>query len=68
MYFVSGWLIIGDDAICSSDIGVRRHAFGFLDPMYSTGVFLALKSGEFAADSILAGLEAGGRCESKRPS
>ena len=27
-------------------------AFGFLDPIYSSGVFLALKSGEWAADSI----------------
>ncbi len=35
-----GWLLVGD-------------AFGFIDPVYSTGVFLALKSGEFAADAIL---------------
>lgn len=35
-----GWVMAGD-------------AFGFLDPIYSSGVFLALKSGEFAADSIL---------------
>jgi len=35
-----GWVIAGD-------------AFGFLDPIYSTGVFLAMKSAEFAADSIL---------------
>ena len=34
-----GWVLIGD-------------AFGFLDPMYSSGVFLALKSGEMAADTI----------------
>jgi flavin-dependent dehydrogenase len=34
-----GWVLVGD-------------AFGFLDPMYSSGVFLALKSGEMAADSI----------------
>ena len=34
------WVLIGD-------------AFGFLDPVYSTGLFLALKSGEMAADSIL---------------
>ena len=27
-------------------------AFGFLDPMYSSGVFLALKSAELAADCI----------------
>jgi len=34
-----GWVIAGD-------------AFGFLDPIYSTGVFLAMKSAEMAADSI----------------
>ena len=34
-----GWLLVGD-------------AFGFIDPVYSSGVFLALKSGEFAADAI----------------
>jgi flavin-dependent dehydrogenase len=38
-----GWVAIGDAA-------------GFIDPIYSTGVFLALKSGEMAADSIVAGL------------
>jgi flavin-dependent dehydrogenase len=38
-----GWVLIGD-------------AFGFLDPMYSSGVFLALKSGELAADAINEGL------------
>ncbi len=34
------WVLIGD-------------AFGFLDPVYSTGLFLALKSGEMAADVII---------------
>lgn len=38
-----GWALVGD-------------AFGFLDPMYSSGVFLALKSGEMAADAINAAL------------
>ena len=41
-----GWVLIGD-------------AVGFIDPVYSTGVFLALKSGEMAADAIIAGLSAG---------
>lgn len=35
-----GWVLAGD-------------AFGFLDPIYSTGVFLALTSASGAADSIL---------------
>ena len=34
------WVLIGD-------------AFGFLDPVYSTGLFLALISGEMAADAII---------------
>ena len=38
-----GWVMVGD-------------AFGFLDPLYSSGVLLALKSGELAADAIVAGL------------
>jgi flavin-dependent dehydrogenase len=35
----AGWVLVGD-------------AYGFLDPIYSSGVFLALKSGEMAADAI----------------
>jgi hypothetical protein len=34
-------------------------AFGFLDPLYSSGVLLALKSGELAADAIVEGLARG---------
>jgi flavin-dependent dehydrogenase len=34
-------------------------AFGFLDPLYSSGVLLALKSGELAADAIGSGLRDG---------
>src|SRR4029453_13684273 len=34
-------------------------AFGFLDPLYSSGVLLALKSGQLAADAIVDGLAAG---------
>ena len=41
-----GWVLVGD-------------AFGFLDPLYSSGVLLALKSGELAADAILDGLRQG---------
>lgn len=41
-----GWVLVGD-------------AFGFLDPVYSSGVFLALKSGELAADAISDGLKQG---------
>jgi len=41
-----GWVTVGD-------------AFGFLDPLYSSGVLLALKSGEMAADAIVEGLQKG---------
>ena len=41
-----GWVLVGD-------------AFGFLDPLYSSGVLLALKSGELAADAIVDGLARG---------
>jgi flavin-dependent dehydrogenase len=39
----NGWVLVGD-------------AFGFLDPLYSSGVLLALRSGELAADSIVEAL------------
>ncbi len=39
----NGWVLVGD-------------ALGFLDPLYSSGVLLALKSGEYAADAVVAGL------------
>ena len=42
----NGWVLVGD-------------AFGFLDPLYSSGVLLALKSGELAADAIIDGLQRG---------
>jgi flavin-dependent dehydrogenase len=41
-----GWVMIGD-------------AWGFLDPLYSSGVLLALRSGEMAADAIVEGLAKG---------
>ena len=40
----NGWVLIGD-------------AFGFLDPLYSSGVLLALRSGEMAADAIVEGIK-----------
>jgi flavin-dependent dehydrogenase len=41
-----GWVLVGD-------------AFGFLDPLYSSGVLLALKSGSLAADAVVEGLRTG---------
>ena len=39
-----GWLLVGD-------------ALGFIDPIYSSGVFFALKSGALAADAIVEGFQ-----------
>ena len=41
-----GWVLVGD-------------AYGFLDPLYSSGVLLALKSGQLAADAVAEGLSKG---------
>ena len=41
-----GWVLAGD-------------AFGFLDPLYSSGVLLALTSGQLAADAVADGLAKG---------
>lgn len=41
-----GWVLVGD-------------AFGFLDPLYSSGVLLALRSGEMASQAICDGLDQG---------
>ena len=46
---------IGGDGFC-----LAGDAFSFLDPVFSTGVFMALKSGEMAADAVHRGLDAGG--------
>jgi flavin-dependent dehydrogenase len=45
---------IGADGFC-----LVGDAFAFLDPLFSTGVFLALKSGEMAADTLHEALQAG---------
>ncbi|HET6250808.1 MAG TPA: NAD(P)/FAD-dependent oxidoreductase [Tepidisphaeraceae bacterium] len=41
-----GWVLVGD-------------AYGFLDPLYSSGVLLALKGGQMAADAVSEGLRKG---------
>ncbi len=41
-----GWVLVGD-------------AYGFLDPLYSSGVLLALRSGQMAADAVCEGLAKG---------
>jgi flavin-dependent dehydrogenase len=45
---------------CAADgLVLTGDAFAFLDPVFSSGVFLALRSGELAADSVDAALAAG---------
>src|SRR6185503_5581916 len=39
-----GWVLVGD-------------SWGFIDPIYSSGVWFALKSGQLAADAIVEGLQ-----------
>lgn len=41
-----GWVLVGD-------------SWGFIDPIYSSGVWFALKSGQLAADTIVEGLKRG---------
>jgi flavin-dependent dehydrogenase len=41
-----GWVLIGD-------------AFGFIDPIYSSGVYFAMKSGELAADAVIEAIRSG---------
>ncbi|RLS35470.1 MAG: NAD(P)/FAD-dependent oxidoreductase [Planctomycetota bacterium] len=47
-----GWVLVGD-------------AFGFLDPLYSSGVLLALQSGAKAAEAVCEGLETGDTSEAQ---
>ena len=47
-----GWVLVGD-------------AYGFLDPLYSSGVLLALKSGSLAADAVVEGLAKGDTSEAQ---
>lgn len=47
-----GWVLVGD-------------AYGFLDPLYSSGLMLALKSAELAADAIIDALNANDATEKR---
>jgi flavin-dependent dehydrogenase len=45
---------------CAADgLVLAGDAFGFLDPVFSSGVFLALRSGELVADAVDGALTAG---------
>ncbi|HJZ59801.1 MAG TPA: NAD(P)/FAD-dependent oxidoreductase [Gemmataceae bacterium] len=47
-----GWCLVGD-------------AFGFLDPLYSSGLLLAMQAGSMAADTIAEGIEKGDTSEAQ---
>ena len=54
-----GLLVSLDTSVAATGGCWSGDAFGFLDPLYSSGVLLALKSGELAAEAIVEGLAKG---------
>ena len=58
-YWVTGEYSYRSEHCADDGIVLIGDAFAFLDPVFSSGVFLALKSGEMAADAIDASLEKG---------
>ncbi len=58
-YWVTGEYSYRSEHCADDGIVLVGDAFAFLDPVFSSGVFLALKSGEMAADAIDSALDAG---------
>ena len=58
-YYVTGEFSYRSRHCATDGLVLAGDAFGFLDPVFSSGVFLALRSGELAADAVDAALEAG---------
>ncbi len=58
-YWVTGEYSYRSDYCAGDGVVLVGDAFAFLDPVFSSGVFLALKSGELAADAIEMALETG---------
>ncbi len=58
-YWVTGEYSYRAEHCADDGIVLVGDAFAFLDPVFSSGVYLALKSGEMAADAIDAAIEAG---------
>ena len=58
-YWVTGEYSYRSEHCASDGVVLIGDAFAFLDPVFSSGVFLALKSGEIAADAIDAAFETG---------
>jgi flavin-dependent dehydrogenase len=58
-YWVTGEYSYRAEHCANDGLVLVGDAFAFLDPVFSSGVFLALKSGEMAADAAHAALEKG---------
>jgi len=58
-YWVAGEYSYRAEHCATDGLVLVGDAFAFLDPVFSSGVFLALKSGEMAADAAHAALENG---------
>ena len=58
-YWVTGEYSYRAEHCATDGLVLVGDAFAFLDPVFSSGVFLALKSGEMAADAAHAALEKG---------
>jgi flavin-dependent dehydrogenase len=58
-YFVTSEFSYRSKFCAADGLLLAGDAFAFLDPVFSSGVFLALKSGEMAADAVDAALAAG---------
>ena len=58
-YWVTGEYSYRSRACASDGLLLAGDAFAFLDPVFSSGVFLALKSGEMAAEAVDAALSQG---------
>ncbi len=58
-YWVTGEYSYRSKSCASDGLVLAGDAFAFLDPVFSSGVFLALKSGEMAANAVDAALTAG---------
>ena len=56
---VTGEFSYRSESIGGNGFCLAGDAFSFLDPIFSTGLFMALKSGEMAADAVDRGLDAG---------
>ena len=58
-YFVTSEFSYRSKYCATDGLVLTGDAFAFLDPVFSSGVFLALKSGELAADAVDSALAAG---------